>query len=147
MEQLQSFISSISLVGVAKWIAVGAVGYVIWHYAKILRGWLATQAAVDPVQPSSTTVAPPPKKAERTLTAEDQALIRQCEEVIYDAVMTPALKAKVAALPEHVRREYFSRDAVAAAFKKKTGASKDADYADYFSAIVKKRETFTLNMN
>lgn len=147
MQQLQSIFSGISLVGVAKWIAVGAVAYVIWYYAKILRTWLATQAAVDPVKPSSTAVAPPPKKTERALTAEDQDLISQCEETIYNAVLTPALKAKVAALPEQVRREHFSREAVAAAFKKKTGASKDTDYADYLAAIVKKRETFTLNMN
>lgn len=147
MQQLQSIFSDISLVGVAKWIAVGAVAYVIWHYAKILRGWLATQAAVDPVQSSSTAMAPPQKKAERTLTAEDLDLISTCEETIFDAVMTPALKAKVATLPEHVRREHFSREAVAAAFKKKTGASNDFDYTDYFSAIVKKRETFALNMD
>lgn len=147
MEPLHSFISNISLVDVAKWIAVGAVGYVIWHYAKILRTWLATQAAIEPVQPSSTAVVPPPKKAERSLTAEDRDLISQCEETIYDAVMTPTLKAKVASLPEHVRKEHFSREAVAAAFKKKTGASNDFDYADYLAAIVKKRETFTLNMN
>jgi hypothetical protein len=147
VQQLQSIFSDVSMVGVAKWLAVGGVAYVIWHFAKVLRTWLATQAAIDLVQPSSTAVAPPQKKTERTLTAEDLDLISTCEETIYVAVMTPALKAKVATLPEHVRREYFSREAVAAAFKKKTGASNDFDYTDYFSAIVKKRETFALNMD